>query len=104
MKNKLLKLFKNKIKEEPTSLEDGNKEEYLERCFRNYLGDKFTIEESLFLFSYLIKKKMAWDFTSEMSATANDFLETGWIGSNGKILISAKEANDFVGDNIGDIK
>jgi len=103
IKEKILKLFIKQMKSEPILIEDGNKGEYLEKCFRDYMNDSFVIEESLFLFSYLIKKDLAWSFTKDISDDADSFIQTGWIDRNGKILISAKEANDFVEENIGDI-
>ena len=103
LKDKVVKLFIKQIKQEPILIEDGNKGEYLEKCFRDYMNDSFVIEESLFLFSYLIKKNLAWSFTKDISDDADDFIQTGWIDRDGKILISANEANEFVEDNIGDI-
>lgn len=104
MKDKILKLFLKKVNSEPIAIADGNQSEYLEKCFRDYMNDSFVIEQSLFLFSYLIKKDIAWSLTESISKDADEFIATGWIDRNGKILISAKEANDFVEENIDELK
>lgn len=103
LKNKLLNIFMKKVREVEPRIEDGNNEEYLEKCFRDYLNDNFVIEQSLFLFSYLIKKNLAWSFTNDIGKSADSFIDIGWIDSNGTILITANEANRFVDDNIGEI-
>jgi len=103
MKDRILKIFLKKVNSEPIALEEGIKSEYLEKCFRDYMNDSFVIEQSLFLFSYLIKKDIAWSLTDSISKDADEFIATGWIDRNGKILISAKEANEFVEENIDEI-
>ena len=67
-------------------------EEYLQKCLRDYLNDDFVIEQSLYLFSYLIKYGIAKNFTKQIRDTAQHFINVDWIGSNGKILIGLEEA------------
>ena len=69
---------------------------YIEKCLKNYFKNKFTVEQSLYLFSFLINRGIAWSLTDEVAQTANNFIENRWINENGMILITSDEANEFV--------
>jgi len=69
---------------------------YIEKCLKNYFKNKFTVEQSLYLFSFLINRGIAWSLTDEVAQTANNFIENRWIAENGMILITSDEANEFV--------
>ena len=69
-------------------------EEYLQKCLRDYLNDRFEVEQVLFLFSYLIKNGIAKNFTKQIRETAQHFINIDWINSDGKILIGLEEANE----------
>ena len=69
---------------------------YIEKCLKNYFKNKFTVEQSLYLFSFLINRGIAWSLTDEVAQTANNFIENRWINENGMILIRSDEANEFV--------
>ena len=69
---------------------------YIEKCLKNYFKNKFTVEQSLYLFSFLINRRIAWSLTDEVAHTANNFIENRWIDENGMILIKSDEANEFV--------
>jgi len=69
---------------------------YIEKCLKNYFKNKFTVEQSLYLFSFLINRGIAWRLTDEVAQTANNFIENRWINENGMILITSDEANEFV--------
>ena len=69
---------------------------YIEKCLKNYFKNKFTVEQSLYLFSFLINRGIAWSLTDEVAQTANNFIENRWINENGMILIKSDEANEFV--------
>ncbi len=67
-------------------------EEYLQKCLRDYLNDRFEVEQVLFLFSYLIKHGIAKNFTKQIRETAQHFINIDWIDSDGKIKIGLEEA------------
>ena len=67
-------------------------EEYLQKCLRDYLNDDFVVEQSLCLFSYLIKNGIAKNFTKQIRNTAQHLIDVDWIGSDGKIRIGLEEA------------
>jgi len=69
---------------------------YIEKCLKNYFKNKFTVEQSLYLFSFLINRGIAWNLTDEVAQTANNFIENRWIAENGMILITSDKANEFV--------
>ena len=69
---------------------------YIEKCLKNYFKNKFTVEQSLYLFSFLINRGIAWSLTDEVAQTANNFIGNRWIDENGMILITSDEANEFV--------
>jgi len=69
---------------------------YIEKCLKNYFKNKFTVEQSLYLFSFLINRGIAWSLTDVVAQTANNFIENRWINENGMILITSDEANEFV--------
>ena len=70
------------------------KEEYLQKCLRDYLNDEFEIEEALFLFSYLLKNKIADKLTNQFRETAQHLVEIDWISPDGKILVEIDEAQN----------
>jgi len=70
-----------------------NKEEYLQKCLRDYLNDHFEVEQALFLFSYLVKNQIADKLTTQFKLTSQHLVETlNWISPNGKILVDLEEA------------
>ena len=69
-------------------------EEYLQKCLRDYLNDRFEVEQVLFLFSYLIKNGIAKNFTKQIRETAQHFINIDWIDSDGKIKIGLEEAQE----------
>ncbi len=69
---------------------------YIEKCLKNYFKNKFTVEQSLYLFSFLINRGIAWSLTDEVAQTANNFIGNRWIDENGMILITSDEANEYV--------
>jgi len=81
-------------------VEEEQKTEYLDECLKNFLNDKFSIEQCLFLFSILISRGISGKFSEHIKQTADNFIENGWIDEQGHILISEDEANRFVEDVI----
>jgi len=59
---------------------------------RDYMNDRFEVEQALFLFSYLIKNGIAKNFTRKIRNTAQHLINIDWIDSNGKIMIGLDEA------------
>ena len=70
------------------------KGEYLQKCLQDYLNDKFEIEEALFLFSYLLKNKIADKLTNQFRETAQHLVDIDWISPDGKILVEIDEAQN----------
>jgi len=70
--------------------------DYVEDCLKNYLNDDFTMEEVLYLFSYLIANGIAWNFTNEIKLTAEDFISEGWIDKYGNILVDSNDADSLI--------
>ena len=72
--------------------QDLFEEEYLQKCLRDYMNDRFEVEQALFLFSFLIKNGIAKNFTRKMRDTAQHLINIDWIDSSGKIMIGLDEA------------
>ena len=70
------------------------KGEYLQKCLQDYLNDEFEIGEALFLFSYLLKNKIADKLTNQLRETAQHLVEIDWISPDGKILVEIDEAQN----------
>ena len=70
--------------------------DYVERCLKDYLNDHFTMEQAMYLFSYLIAKGIAWNLTNNVRQTAEEFITCGWIDEYGHILIDSDEAESLV--------
>lgn len=71
------------------------KEEYLQKCLRDYINDDFVVEQALFLFSYMIKNSISHTFTKRFRNTAQHLIDVGWIDENGKVLIGIEEARNL---------
>ena len=61
----------------------------LRKCLKNYLNDKASSEQYVYLFSYLIAKGIAWNLTEEIKLFAEGFIAIGLIDKYGKILVYA---------------
>lgn len=72
----------------------NQEEEYLQKCLRDYLNDDFVVEQSLFLFSYLIKNGIANTLTKRIRDTAQHLINVDWISADGKVLIGIEEARE----------
>jgi len=72
--------------------QDLFEEEYLQKCLRDYMNDRFEVEQALFLFSFLIKNGIAKNFTRKIRDTAQHLINIDWIDSSGKIMIGLDEA------------
>ena len=68
--------------------------EYLQKCLRNYVNDEFEVEEALFLFSYLLKNKIADKLTTQFKETSQHLVDIDWISHDGKILVEIDEAQN----------
>ncbi len=78
--------------------------EYLQKCLQNYLNDEFEVEEALYLFSYLLKNKIADKLTTQFTETSQHLVDIDWISQDGKILVELDEAQQRASEVLEEIE
>jgi len=86
----------------PSPENEEEKTPHIEVCLKNFLNGKFTFQECLFLFSHLIFHGIKDKFSDNIKQTADNFINSGWIDEQGKILITEDEAEKIIDDSIQD--